>query len=174
MDCLNQFQFYIAQGLNFTTASNTFSVFGTAPNLAWTCGKNLPTNNFTVQGFKNINLYGIKLLSGIRNGITNSDQGIVEDYNFSIGFTGQIPSISGEYNPNGLSINPNVGEVYLGKFNNELRFTDPIKSCSNISIAGFTAQGHTPQSLTSLTLDIIVQIIFYYKYEGEDETFALL
>jgi len=169
MECLNQFQFFLLEGVTYTTAGSTLSTYTSGTNVVFTAEKGLDSNNFKVQGFKNINLYGIKLSLAIVNQITNSDQGIIEDYNFAITFSGQIPSISGVFNPNGLSINPNVGEVYLGKYNNQLMFAEPIKSCNDISINALSLQGYSPQSLTSLSLYIKGQIIFFYKYEGEDE-----
>ena len=169
MDCLNKFQFYILQGVTFTTAGSTLSTYTSGTNIVFTAERGLPSNNFTVQGFKNINLYGIKLSLTLINQITNSDQGIIDDYNFGITFTGQIPSISGVFSPNGLSINSNKGEVYLGKYNNHLMFAEPIKSCNNIVIESLGLQGYSPQSLTSLSLYIKGNIIFFYKYEGEDE-----
>jgi hypothetical protein len=169
MDCYNQFQFYIAQQRTFSTADSTYSSWSDSLNQGWVVRSDLNTSVFKVQGFKNINLHGVKMVANIQSGIATANKGIVDDYKFFIELTGQTPSISGEFTTNGYGITTNTNDVFIGKYNNEMMFAEPIKSCTEIRIHEFQAQGYVPANSNSLTLSLFVQFYFYYKFEGENE-----
>ena len=169
--CLNQFQFYLAQQRNFTTGGSTYATWGDTFNQGWVVNDSTNETEFQVQGFKNIELHGIKLVGNVQCPITGGNKGIVDDYAFNFVLTGQNPSISGTFISNGYAVDQNVNEIRLTKFQNEIMFPDPIKSVTNIKIQNFQAQGYVPNNANTLTLNLILQIYFYYKYEGEEFAF---
>ena len=128
-------------------------------------------SDFKIQGFKNIDLYGVKLVGNIQCPIAGGNKGIVDDYSFNISLTGQTPSVSGIFTNNSYSVDSNVNEIRLSKYQNEMIFADPIKSCTDISLNTFSAQGYAPNNSTDLTLNLIFQVYFFYKYEGEELLF---
>jgi hypothetical protein len=171
MDCFNQFQFYIAQQKTFTTAANTLAVWSDSLTKGWIVNDANSTSDFTIQGFKNIDLYGVKLVANIQCPIAGGNKGIVDDYSFNISLVGQTPTVSGIFTTNDYAASTNVNEVRLTKYQNEIMFSDPIKSCTNISVNTFSAQGYVPNNTTDLTLNLILQVYFYYRYEGEELLF---
>jgi hypothetical protein len=169
MECFNQFQFYIEQQKTFTVAANTFTGWAQVNNYSWVV--NTPeVTDFKVEGFKNINLYGVKMNGFVQSPVsTSGDLGIVDDYALRIQLFGTTPTISGIIGTNDYNIKLSTNEVRLGKWQNEVMFRDPIRSCTDIRISAFSAQGYSNQLLTSIKLNVILQVYFYYKYEGEDE-----
>jgi len=168
MDCLNQFSFEIDRGLTFSTAAGNFTpwVSGTVNN--WIVQSTVNQSDFLIQGFKNINLYGIKLQGVVQSNLA-LNKGIVEDYSFVIQLTGQVPSISGVFTTNTWNANLYSNGVNLGKYQNEIMFGEPIRSLSQINLNYFSAQGINNESLLNIRLDFNLKFYFLFKYEGEDE-----
>lgn len=169
MDCLRQFQFYISQSRVFTVAAAEYDYFPTAltgdpPFVVQLNGQFL---NFAIQGFKNIDIYGVKMLGYVQSPIGGTSAGIIEDYSFQIGIAGQNPQISGVITTNDYGGVTNNSNIQLSKYQNEIMFVEPIKSSTSLSIGTFKAQGIHAESATQMSLNLEIQIIFYYKFEGE-------
>jgi hypothetical protein len=171
--CYNQFNFSVATGKTFSTASGNFAPWVSGTNNNWVVQSGLDTSDFTIQGFKNINLYGIKLQGSVQCPIS-SNHGIVEDYSFNLKLAAQTPSISGVFTTNNWNATLYENEVRLGKYQNVIMFGEPLRSLSQIRLSYFSAQGYSNESLLNIRLDLIVQFYFLFKYEGEDEEFAFL
>lgn len=165
-DCMNQFQFYINDTYTFTTALGNFAPWVSGTNNSWVVKSGANQFDFDIEGFNNINLYGIKLIADIQSGVSGANHGIVEDYKFRINFSGVVPLISGVFQTNTWNAGVTTNQVTLSKYQNEILFVEPIQSCKNIRVTVFSAQGFNNQSLTEIKLDIIAQLYFYYKYEG--------
>jgi hypothetical protein len=171
MDCLKQFQLYIAQQRTFSTTAGTFASWSDLLNQGWIVRSSLLPSDFTVQGFKNINLYGIKVIGNVQNGVPTANKCIVDDWDFNIQFNGTTPIIGGTFTNNGYAMVRDVNEVRLGKYQNEIMYAEPIQSVTEISVSSFSAQGYVPANNVQVTLDLVVQIYFFYKYQDEDLAF---
>ena len=170
MDCMNQFQFYIAKTTSYTSASGIETRFSDGLSLAWVIKDNLTISTFKIEGFKNINLYGIKMMGNVQSPVAGY-HGIVDDYSFNLGITGTTPKISGTFTTNGYNISTGSTNVQLGKYDSTIMFSDPIQSCREITINDFQAQGYVPESFVAVDLEMTITFYFYYKYEGEDLAF---
>ena len=169
MDCLNQFQFYVQKTTTFTTASGEFTTWTpVGGSSSWVVKSGANNFIFDIQGFKNIDLYGIKILGDIQSGTGGVSQGIVDDYNFRCYLSGEFPSVSGIFTSNTYNALTIPTFCSLSKYQNEITFIDPIKSCKTIEVSVFSAQGINPRSATQIILDVNFNIYFYYKYQGED------
>ena len=123
MDCLKSFQ--------LQTGSN--STFAGAPVKTWTSGgqllfqcEPLLNSSFTVQGFKNINIFGVDI-SGYVNSIPSAPTAgvIVEDWNVLMQINGQIPFVSGNVvsapNDWNLVSSGNANIFAIGKYNRSIK-----------------------------------------------------
>ena len=169
MDCLRQFQFYISQSRTLTVAASQFDYFPTAFNqiTPWAAQLNGQFLNYAIQGFKNIDIYGVKMLGYVQSPIGGTSAGIVNDYSFQIGIAGQNPQISGVITTNDYAGVTNNSTVQLSQYQNEIMFAEPIKSSTSLSIGTFKAQGIGAESSTQIILQLEIQLYFYYKFEGE-------
>ena len=168
MDCMNQFNFYIAKTITFTTAASNYSNWTAGTTRGWVVKSALDSFDFQVQGFSNINLYGIQMITDVQSGVSGTNHGIVEDYKFRIQVVGNPPLISGIFTSNSFGAQQNVNEVSLGKYQSSILFPEPIRSVTNIQLAVFSAQGYDNESLTEIKLDVIGQFYFLYKFQDED------
>lgn len=165
-NCMNQFSFYIAKTITFTTAAGNYANWTAGATRGWVVKSAADQFNFKIQGFNNINLYGIQMITDVQSGTSGVNHGIVEDYKFRINFTAQTPLISGNFTSNTFSASVTEREVSLGKYQSQILFAQPYQSCSNVEISVFSAQGYDNESLTELKLDLLAQFYFFYKYEG--------
>jgi hypothetical protein len=171
-DCLKQFQFGIINQRTYSTASNTFVGWTTGTSNNWMVASGDSTD-FTIQGFKNINLYGIKMQSYVQSPL-GGNYGITEDFSWTLKLTGEKPSISGVFGTNSYNASLYPIDLRLSKYENTIMFAEPIKSLSKIEIFNFVAQGYGNNSLLNIKLDLEATFYFLYKFEGEEEQFAFL
>jgi hypothetical protein len=171
MQCYNRFQFYIAQTKTYDTASGVLGAWNTLNGSGWVINDSTQRTDFKIEGFKNINLYGIKLIGTAFSPVATAAHALIDDYSLNFSLTAQTPSISGVYTTNDYNAVSFTNEVRLGKYQNEIMFIDPITSLTNISFNTFSAQGYSPQLLTDVRLSLNFTIYFYYNYEGEDLAF---
>ena len=169
MDCLRQFQIYISQSRTLTVGASQFDYFPTSFNqiTPWAAQLNGQFFNYAILGFKNIDLYGVKMLGYVQSPIGGTSAGIVNDYSFQVGLAGQTPQISGAITTNDYSGVINNNTIQLSKYQNEIIFAEPIKSTSSLNIGTFKAQGIGAESSTEIILQLEIQMYFYYKFEGE-------
>jgi hypothetical protein len=167
--CLRQFEFQITKGQTFGNGTGDFASWSTTSGISWVINNITTASTFAIQGFKNINLYGIKMRGNVFSPILTSAHGIVEDYSLNFSINGTPPSISGVFTANDYAADPYNNAVRLGKYQDEIMFSEPIQSVTQISINTFSAQGSAAELLTDVRLNLIFQIYFFYKFEGEGE-----
>jgi hypothetical protein len=127
--------------------------------------------SFNVQGFKNINIYGVDVIGDFKSGPGGS-QCIIDDWQVSLNFIGQAPGLGGEVVPlvNGLNVNTSgalARTFELSRYKTSFRLETPIQSVTSIIFDRYTASGHANQSLLNVTVNWDLNFIFYYQFEGE-------
>jgi hypothetical protein len=167
MDCLNSFSVLIRLQRGYSTGGTNVKTWGSGSNLNWQIREATTGTNLAIQGFKNIDMYGIKMLGLVYTDVGPNDGAIVSDFGMNITFTGQAPLVSGVSDNNFWPVTLNNKSFVLSKYRNELNLESPISGVSNINFGVFSAQGVGAETNNSVTLDIDLEFIFYYKYEGE-------
>lgn len=170
MDCLK----------SFVIASNLNQSFALGPNLdVWTIGTQnywfgrttTAIASFNVQGFKNINIYGVDLIGDFRSGPGGSNC-IIEDWRVNVDLLGQAPLLGGQVVPFTNSLNINVDPAFtntfqLSRYKPTVMFKSPIQSVKEIRFQAYSANGYANQSLTNVTVNWNLKYVFYYEFEGE-------
>jgi hypothetical protein len=167
MDCLNSFSVLIRLQRGYSTGGTNVKTWGTAGNLNWQIREATTGTNLAIQGFKNIDMYGIKMLGLVYTDVGANDGAIVSDFGINLTFTGQAPLVSGISDNNFWPVTLNNKSFVLSKYRNEVNMESPISGVTNINFGVFSAQGVGAETANSVTLDIDLEFIFYYKYEGE-------
>lgn len=167
MDCLNSFSVLIRLQRGYSTGGTNVKTWGTVGNLNWQIREATTGTNLAIQGFKNIDMYGIKMLGLVYTDVGANDGAIVSDFGINITFTGQAPLVSGVSDNNFWPVTLNNKSFVLSKYRNEVNMESPISGCSNINFGAFSAQGIGGETANSISLDIDLEFIFHYKYEGE-------
>jgi hypothetical protein len=168
MDCLRSFTIRISQNRTFNVSGTNIKNWGTVGNYHWIVIEQ-GASIYDIQGFKNVDLYGVEMLGYVQTDAGTFDGAIVEDFSFRLGIGGQVPLISGQVrtSPNFWAIDQNVAQWDVSKYRNKLTFETPYTSTKSIVFEAFRAQGNNGETLNSIALDINLQFVFYYKYEGE-------
>jgi hypothetical protein len=171
MDCLRSFSFTSTANENSVSPEIKTWVVGT--NNYWLYQSTNPDSTFNVEGFKNINLYGISAVGYVSSNVTApiGTNAIVQDWSFIIQIIGQNAVTNGNItvSPNGFSIisedtNPNF---VLSKFTPTINFKTPIQSAKQIIIKGFEALGTGAENVANINLSWGVTFNIFYKFEGE-------
>lgn len=172
MACLESFSFFVS-------GNQTFS----DPQLEWWGAVNVNTwvvNNFgtsnstfNVQGFKNINVYGIDMIGYLDASHDNNRSALISDWGFSLLIDGQVPEISGNItaSPNFYGMTtayPSIQKATLTKMKTNISFANPITSVRDITIEGLYANGTNLQTVGVIQLIWSATFVVYYKYEGEN------
>jgi hypothetical protein len=162
MECLKNFSLAVSLNKNYTgTDIKTWGVVG---NYHWTVvDPSVSTKNIT--GFKNINIYKIKLLGQATPSLT-ALTGIVTDYGFRVGLNGQPSIIGGTITPNAYSAIENQSSYFLSKYISEIEIPDGVQSVSSVELLDFQAMGQNAEA-TNINLRLNFMLMFYYKFEGE-------
>ena len=150
MDCLRSFTLNLNQNFSFVNPQYlAWNTLATGTNLPWTVESGVSSSIFTVfniEGFKNIDLYGISLVGNCYpTNATASKQGIVNNFGFNQ---------DGKY-------------IALTKYQNIYKLADPVKSVTRIQIDFLRASGIQFENSTGIDLTFDLSLIVYYKYEGE-------
>lgn len=169
MECLKSFSIAISQGRTFNVSGTNVKNWGTAGNYHWVINEQGGASIIDIQGFKRIDLYGIEMLGNIQTDVGINDGAIVSDYSFNIGIGGQVPLVSGvtRTTPNFWALNGSVTDFDLSKYSNKVEFASPYSGVTSLVFNSFSAQGNNGETLNSISLDIKLQFVFYYKYDGE-------
>ena len=167
MDCLNSFSVSLQLQRGYSTGGTNVKTWGTAGNYNWQVLELGSSTNLAIQGFKQIDVYGIEMLGTVYTDVGTNDGAIVSDFGIELTFTGQAPLVSGISDNNFWPLTINNKAFTLSKYRNQTNMESPISGCSNINFGFFNAQGTGGETLSSVTLDIRLQFNFYYKYEGE-------
>lgn len=167
MDCLNSFSVLIRLQRGYSSGGTNVKTWGTGSNLNWQIREATTGTNLEIQGFKRIDLYGIQMLGLVYTDVGPSDGAIVSDFGMNLTLTGQAPLVSGVSDNNFWPLTLGNKSFVLSKYRNEVKLESPISGVSNINFGVFSAQGVGAETGNSVTLDIDLEFIFYYKYEGE-------
>jgi|LakMenE01Jun11ns_1017448.scaffolds.fasta_scaffold9932158_1 hypothetical protein len=172
MDCLRSFT--LSLNSNFQFDSNNFTPWNTGnPVKPWTVelgiGSTFSTQcDFNIQGFKNIDLYGVQLVGDcFPTFLPNGKKGLVENWGLDMELQGNPTLIGGNFGIDNYGFVQGSNIITLSKYLNKYELADPIKSVTEIKIVNLTAQGTEYQITTDLYLTYFFTLIFYYKYEGE-------
>jgi hypothetical protein len=171
MECLRSFTINIRQNTTFGTPEiDTWSDLG---NTFFTLNTSNNFSRFNIQGFKNVDIYGVDVIGAVEHQTAATGFGaLVTDWSFDIFINGQLPLVSGniQTSPNYWNITATTNEpkVYrLSKNTNSVKLTSPLKSVSYIEFSGLFAQGMGVENINAIGLSWHLDFIFYYKYEGE-------
>ena len=170
MDCLR----------SFVVSSNLNQSFALGANLdVWTINSNNfwygrtvgASADFNIQGFKNINIFGVDLVGDFKSGPSGT-QVLIDNWEVNVDFIGQASLIGGNIDPITNDYNVNTDNFFsnsfhLSKYKRGFQLESPIQSVTQIKFSGYTASGHANESLTSVRVNWKLNYIFYYKYEGE-------
>jgi hypothetical protein len=168
MDCLKSFTIHSSSSITTSLAS----IWTQNSNNYWLLDRNL-SSSFNIEGFKNINIHGIKMLGFIDAQPAGTLKAIVEDWTTTLQLQGgTIPQVSGNItaSPNQWNIDNTsaFGRLFsLGKYNQEIKFASPFESVKSIQFLNLNAAGIGAESTTSVSLKWNLQWVFYYTYEGE-------
>jgi len=173
MHCPKEFNIALSIGKTYSTANGNFVTWVQNLDNQWVVEEGVETSIFQIQGFKNINLHGVKLQGYVQSPISGT-YGIVEDYVFGFNLVGQSPSISGVFSTNNYNASLVSQEFRIGKYQNNIMFSDPIKSLTEIRLNYFGASGWKNSSLLNIRLDLVVKFYFIYTFEGEEDELAFL
>lgn len=124
---------------------------------------------FKPTGYKNIDVYGIKLLGHIASNPSAGQNGIITNWGVQINAVGNYGKISSSNGGIGINYTINTNPLTLGlnNLNNEIKFYDPIGSLSNISIQRILFDVEKLQSGSSFAFVSNIALLVYYKFEGE-------
>lgn len=174
MDCLRSFNFSV----------NLTSTY-VAPDIKqWTTGggehywqvSNITAPNssrYNIQGFKNIDVYGIDVIGTIGTQANVPINGaIINDWIIEVLIDGQQPQIGANIPgvPNAYALdlaNPDNNVFPLGKFTPSLKLESPYASCKFIELQRFSAQGIGWQTAAALNLGLRFMFVVYYRFQGE-------
>jgi hypothetical protein len=173
-DCMQSFSNKIVQSV-LAGSNGTCRSWGTAGQYFWTATivPNAQNSFYIIEGFKNVDIYGVSVVGGIIGNATSPNKcAVVTDWSFQIGLDGTNPLISGSklLSPDGYNIitgGPNLDYVNLSKTNNIINFASPIASVKQIILDTVFCQGIGAEFLNDVALTYNLYFTFYYKYEGE-------
>lgn len=172
MDCLRSF----TQSINIqNTLTGLNSVFS-----FWTVGLNINCSAvatfassagpavFLPQGFKNINIYALRLNGEIiSDPISLTQKAKIDTWGVILNTVGSYSVLSGVDSNQIISPVQNPIIFSLSKFANYVDFPSPIQSVSNISINNIYIQASECQVNTNISLLGQLQLTVYYQFEGE-------
>jgi hypothetical protein len=171
MDCLRSFNFSTRTNGNFTTGVKTWNTGSN--NHFWSADISSLSSTYNIEGFKNINVFGIDAIGSIQT-LTAAGLGgvIVNDWNIDITLNGQRPIIGGNVTavPNSYSLSTTAvaNNVFpISKYSNSIKFAEPFQSVTSIELGGTTASGFGWETSTNINLLWQFNFIVHYKYEGE-------
>jgi len=170
MDCYRSFTFS-AGGITTLTGAEIKQWSTGAAQHFWQA--NFGTSStYNIQGFKNIDVYGVDVLGSIQTIASGTSGAIVNDWKIDVQVGGQAPLLGGfiTASPNYYSIDgssPNNLIYPLGKYTNSIRFGNPIISTKFIQLQTTIAQGIGWETAGTIVLRSMLNFIVYYKFEDE-------
>jgi len=166
MNCLKTFSLSIAQTNTYDTPGVNVRTWGTLNKEFWEIYSNANTTTKSIVGFKNINIYKVKMIGGV-GGSLGANSAIVQDYSIAVILSGQPSLIGGTISPNAYNVSETDTTYFLNKFNPEFNIPDGIKSVSSVSIRDFSANGYGAETASAITLGLRLDFIFYYDFQEE-------
>ncbi len=169
MDCLRSFNFFASGQANWTAPQAKTWTVGLQEFWAY---QRFGSSIFQIQGFKNINVFGIEVIGNVGTLPLSPTGGCIPtDWSVDISINGKVPLIGGVIAPlNDFNITDNVfiaNNFNLGRFNPSVQFESPIESVTSLTINSIEANGTGAQNVANLNIKYIFNFIVYYKFEGE-------
>jgi len=171
MDCLRSFNFRVSTNTNLTSSLKTWNTGGN--NHYWSVDSGPLGSQYNIEGFKNINIYGIDVIGSIQTLPTAPNGGvIVNDWSIDVLINGQQPLVGGTIttSPNyyGIDTASLANKVFpLSKYSNSLKFADPFESVKNINLQNTFASGFGWETSLNVNLTWNLNFVVFYKFEGE-------
>jgi len=138
MSCLRSFNIAITQATTFLAPAANVKTWLSAVGgeLYWTMDTLVATtqSRFDIQGFKNIDLYGVQVLGGVKSQTSAlTSHGVVNSWGFSLYCEAQNSLVNGTIQtaPNYWALNnanANSRVLTFTNTNPKIEFADPLKS----------------------------------------------
>jgi hypothetical protein len=171
MDCLRSFNF--SARINTNLSGTDVKTWISGGQHAWAIQAGSLSSVYNIQGFKNINVFGIKAIGSVQS-LEGAPTGgvVVNDWTIDVTLNGQRPIIGGniDVSPNSYSVDLNSTNNLIfpiSKYSNSVEFGDPYQSVTSIVLGGTTATGYGWQTLSNVNLLWLLNFVVYYKFEGE-------
>jgi hypothetical protein len=171
MDCLRSFNFDVNTNTNLTGGNVKTWATGSG-NHFWSASAGT-ASTYNIEGYKNINVYGIDVIGSIQTLTTAGTGGVVvNDWSIDVLIGGQQPLIGANVtaSPNYYSINATTpaNRIFpIGKTSNSIKFGDPYESVKFIQLGSTYASGWGWETTGNVNLFWNLNFIVYYKFEGE-------
>jgi hypothetical protein len=171
MDCLRSFNFSIANQSNYGLAQG-FLYWQIGTQHFWTLDiSSAVGSKYNIQGFKNINVFGIQLTGDINSTPQTAPfQCIVQNWSLGLEIVGQNSSGVGNIsalNPFAMINQPTNPFFRLSKFQPCITFESPIQSAKEINIKNLFVDGIANQTVLSAQIGYVINVTVFYKFEGE-------
>jgi hypothetical protein len=173
MNCLRSFSFQtnIITTLSVGVDLKQWSIGNNHYWQAYTQAAIASPSIYTIQGFKNVDVYGIDVIGDVQTQTNTIINGIIVDnWNIDISVNGQQPLVGGVTTGGFYAIDstlPDNNIFAIGKYTNSIKFASPITSAKSIVLGTTRASGTGYQSIGAVNLAYKVNFIVYYKFEGE-------
>ncbi len=170
MDCLRSFSINSSLNQSWALGPN-FDTWTIGTDRYWFGRTTTAFAQYNIQGFKNVNIYGIDVIGDFKSGPGGS-QVIIDNWEVNVDLIGLPPLLGGQTVPavNSLNVNTDIAFInrfIVSKYKRAIQFESPIESVTEIRFDAYTASGHANQSLLSATVNWNLNYVFYYLFEGE-------
>jgi len=171
MDCLRSFNFALANQSNYN-ASLGFKHWQIGTQHYWLIDQALPNVTYLVQGFKNINVFGIELSGDVNSSPAFTPyEALVQNWKWDLQVIGQnstnVGILAPLQSPEYMVIQETNPSFRLSKFQSSITFETPIQSAKEIKFTNFYCDGIANHTTTSAQVGFIINVTVFYKYEGE-------
>jgi hypothetical protein len=174
MQCLRSFTFASKEATTFS--GSDIDVWSIGLENYWAVMK-AGTSTFSIEGFKNIEVYGITATGEVFCSIGSNRSVIVNNWAFTVQINGTVPLINGFVGTtNDFFIQPQDSTplIQIGRYYPKIEYQNPITSVKSIEIKILRASGVFAEDPTLINLNWNVNFVVKYLYEGESNEFALL
>ena len=165
-DCLQNFTLTFDLSRSFNILNTNVRCWNNGINHFWTA-RFLNASKYDIQGFKNINIYKVKVQAYITPIISSITGAIVEDFSLPLEIGGTAPILGGNFSTNSYNGTTNNQPYLFTKNNSEIEFFSPITSVQFVTLGNISVQGYGWQLLNDIDLQVQANIIIYYDFEGE-------
>jgi hypothetical protein len=166
MNCLNSFFVTLSRNSTYSTVGTNVKTWTNLGDTFFTVEENTLNSTFNIQGFKNVNIHGFKMVGQVSSPLLGSSV-IVNDWVFNIAFNGQPPILGGSISPNTWSANLSSPTWNVSKYIPYITFESPIQSVQSFTLGTFSANGYGVQTPGSVSLAIGITFEILYTFEGE-------
>jgi hypothetical protein len=172
MDCLKSFSLKVSTNSGVTLSDIKQWTNGLDQKY-FTCTTGSSGSKYNIEGFKNINVWGVNVTGSIGT-IPSAVTGGVVINNWAIDFkiNGQAPFLGGtvQASPNYYVINATSVEntnFPLSRYSPSVKFHSPIQSVKSIEIGQTYADGYGWETSGTINLYWNLNFTVYYNFEGE-------